>query len=426
MTVPPSHYSERYINQRYNKALQIVQHLPATSSFQPTREEKLQLYAYYKQVTHGDIDTARPGIFDMVGRAKWDAWKKLEGMERLEAKHRYTETLLRSATEAYKRNSGRETAEQIIHAFALMRQRPVGDEDDEETTTTTTTDDDNIMIQEDESSSVDEEERAYLRQVQAFSLPEAPPRPRRPISRQQQQQQRRSWYYTPSNSSTPTPDKLRSTHDVPLDTNPWAPPIPPVGSSLSHRMANDSSSSDDDDDDHVTSSSRQSRPKSRTISPRQQQRASLMGRLPAFQGSPAMSTSSSATATARNTQHLRSTSNRATPELSVISLGPVTKRALESLQAEVIALNGRIDDLRKELADRDQQRRTSAAPTPLPLSVQQSTQPRSTFQLPRRDGDDEDDEDDSWKWVIKASHLQKKKDDDDDDDNKGVGVFFFT
>lgn len=28
-----------------------------------------------------------------------DAWKKLEGMERLEAKHRYTETLLRSATE---------------------------------------------------------------------------------------------------------------------------------------------------------------------------------------------------------------------------------------------------------------------------------------------------------------------------------------
>lgn len=273
---------------------------------------------------------------------------------------------------------------------------------------------------------MDEEERAYLRQVQAFSLPEAPPRPRRPISRQQQQQQRRSWYYTPSNSSTPTPDKLRSTHDVPLDTNPWAPPIPPVGSSLSHRMANDSSSSDDDDDDHVTSSSRQSRPKSRTISPRQQQRASLMGRLPAFQGSPAMSTSSSATATARNTQHLRSTSNRATPELSVISLGPVTKRALESLQAEVIALNGRIDDLRKELADRDQQRRTSAAPTPLPLSVQQSTQPRSTFQLPRRDGDDEDDEDDSWKWVIKASHLQKKKDDDDDDDNKGVGGFFFT
>ena len=52
--------------------------------------------------------------------------------------------------QAYKRNSGRETAEQIMHAFALMRQRPVGDhdattEDDEETTTTT---DDDMIIQE--------------------------------------------------------------------------------------------------------------------------------------------------------------------------------------------------------------------------------------------------------------------------------------
>lgn len=30
-----------------------------------------QLYAYYKQVSQGDIDTQRPGIFDVVGRAKW-------------------------------------------------------------------------------------------------------------------------------------------------------------------------------------------------------------------------------------------------------------------------------------------------------------------------------------------------------------------
>lgn len=51
--------------------------------------------------------------------------------------------------QAYKRNSGRETAEQIIHAFALLRQRPVGDfDDDDEEETTTTTDDDNIIVQE--------------------------------------------------------------------------------------------------------------------------------------------------------------------------------------------------------------------------------------------------------------------------------------
>ncbi|KAL0085883.1 acyl-CoA-binding protein [Phycomyces blakesleeanus] len=97
----PPHYTDRYVDQRYNKALMIVQNLPASSSFQPTKEQKLELYALYKQVSHGSIDTQRPGIFDVVGRAKWDAWKKLEGLNDLEAKHRYVDTLLRSATEVY-------------------------------------------------------------------------------------------------------------------------------------------------------------------------------------------------------------------------------------------------------------------------------------------------------------------------------------
>jgi hypothetical protein len=40
--IPPQH-SERYINQRYNKALYIVQHLPASSNVQPTKEQKLEV-----------------------------------------------------------------------------------------------------------------------------------------------------------------------------------------------------------------------------------------------------------------------------------------------------------------------------------------------------------------------------------------------
>lgn len=35
--------AERYINQRFSKALSIVEHLPASSSFQPTKEEKLRV-----------------------------------------------------------------------------------------------------------------------------------------------------------------------------------------------------------------------------------------------------------------------------------------------------------------------------------------------------------------------------------------------
>lgn len=45
----------------------------------PTNEEMLALYSLYKQATGGDVSGARPGMLDMVGRAKYDAWAKLKG-----------------------------------------------------------------------------------------------------------------------------------------------------------------------------------------------------------------------------------------------------------------------------------------------------------------------------------------------------------
>ena len=40
---------------------------------------KLKLYGLYKQATHGDCDTTRPGMLDFAGKAKWDAWNGLKG-----------------------------------------------------------------------------------------------------------------------------------------------------------------------------------------------------------------------------------------------------------------------------------------------------------------------------------------------------------
>ena len=54
-------------------------------------EVLLELYALYKQATVGDVGGSRPGPFDMVGRAKYDAWSALEGTTREDAKRRYAE-----------------------------------------------------------------------------------------------------------------------------------------------------------------------------------------------------------------------------------------------------------------------------------------------------------------------------------------------
>lgn len=55
----------------------------------PDNATLLKLYALYKQATEGDASGDRPGMTDFVGRAKWDAWKALEGTEGDEAKRRY-------------------------------------------------------------------------------------------------------------------------------------------------------------------------------------------------------------------------------------------------------------------------------------------------------------------------------------------------
>jgi len=49
----------------------------------------LEIYSLYKQATKGNVSGPKPGMFDMVGKAKHDAWAKLEGTSREDAMTRY-------------------------------------------------------------------------------------------------------------------------------------------------------------------------------------------------------------------------------------------------------------------------------------------------------------------------------------------------
>lgn len=55
----------------------------------PGNETKLRLYALYKQATDGDAQGKRPGFTNPVGRAKHDAWAKVEGMSTADARDEY-------------------------------------------------------------------------------------------------------------------------------------------------------------------------------------------------------------------------------------------------------------------------------------------------------------------------------------------------
>jgi acyl-CoA-binding protein len=55
----------------------------------PSNDTLLDLYALYKQATEGDNDKPKPGMFDLVGKAKYDAWAKLKGKSSEEAMQAY-------------------------------------------------------------------------------------------------------------------------------------------------------------------------------------------------------------------------------------------------------------------------------------------------------------------------------------------------
>lgn len=58
-------------------------------SERPDNATLLKLYALYKQGTEGDNETKKPGMMDMVGRAKWQAWEEIKGMSPDDAMQEY-------------------------------------------------------------------------------------------------------------------------------------------------------------------------------------------------------------------------------------------------------------------------------------------------------------------------------------------------
>lgn len=53
----------------------------------------LRFYAYYKQATEGPNTMAKPNFWEVVKKAKWEAWAKLGNMSREQAMINYVEEL---------------------------------------------------------------------------------------------------------------------------------------------------------------------------------------------------------------------------------------------------------------------------------------------------------------------------------------------
>lgn len=58
-------------------------------SKRPSNDTLLALYSLFKQATEGDVQGKRPGMLDVKGRAKFDAWAGRKGLGAETAKQQY-------------------------------------------------------------------------------------------------------------------------------------------------------------------------------------------------------------------------------------------------------------------------------------------------------------------------------------------------
>ena len=77
------------IDEIFSNAVKVIKEFKQ----QPTNEEKLTLYQYYKQATVGDIDIPQPGYLEFTAKAKWNAWNSVKGMTCENAKIMYIKTV---------------------------------------------------------------------------------------------------------------------------------------------------------------------------------------------------------------------------------------------------------------------------------------------------------------------------------------------
>lgn len=59
----------------------------------PDNMTLLRLYALYKQGSVGDVQGERPGLTNLVERAKWEAWNALQGRPAEEAMQGYIDLI---------------------------------------------------------------------------------------------------------------------------------------------------------------------------------------------------------------------------------------------------------------------------------------------------------------------------------------------
>jgi len=139
-----SHHSKTTMNldEKFQLAVNYIQNLPPSGPYNPSNDEKLQFYSLYKQATIGPCKQKKPSFYDLIAKAKWDAWTKISKLSKDDAKKKYV-TLFTRVAKKINNEESREVLkkitstaksvapaaasgeeENVVHLYGIMLSQP--------------------------------------------------------------------------------------------------------------------------------------------------------------------------------------------------------------------------------------------------------------------------------------------------------------
>ncbi|XP_073822690.1 uncharacterized protein [Musca autumnalis] len=81
------------VQEKFTAAVNVIKNLPKNGPYQPSTVMMLKFYGLFKQATEGPCTSKRPAFWDVVGKAKYDAWNSNRHLTKEQAMQKYVEGL---------------------------------------------------------------------------------------------------------------------------------------------------------------------------------------------------------------------------------------------------------------------------------------------------------------------------------------------
>ncbi|XP_061402037.1 acyl-CoA-binding domain-containing protein 5 [Musca vetustissima] len=81
------------VQEKFQAAVNVIKNLPKNGPYQPSTVMMLKFYGLFKQATEGPCTSKRPAFWDVVGKAKYDAWNSNRHLTKEQAMQKYVEGL---------------------------------------------------------------------------------------------------------------------------------------------------------------------------------------------------------------------------------------------------------------------------------------------------------------------------------------------